>query len=487
MKRIFISSVQSEFAEVRKLLKRYLSRNPAYRQLFDVFVFEEDVVAMDRRTDDVYIDVLQKCDIYLGLVGNEYGYEDAEGVSPTEREFDEATRLGLPRLMFVLGRDDKQRHPKEAAFLRRISAELIRSRCADDRSLISEIYSSLDGLLLEQGAFRLSAFDASPCDGATLEDIDSEKVAWFVERARTLRHADLVEGMSVPSVFTHLQLFAPGEQLTNAAVLLFGKNPQRFHVSSEVKCAQWYGEERHKPMLSYQIYKGTLFEMADAATAFVLSKLDLAVGTRKEGTTAPRNYEIPQSVIAEAIINAIAHRDYASTGSVQVEVFSNRIVIRNPGQINPALTKQELYAEHASYPNNPKIADQLYQTKHIEKFGTGFTDMVADCRAAGLPDPVVDDSRTEFIITIYRRANKQAAEPLNELLNEPLRVSGATALTNEIYSLIVNNPGIKQKEIQSIAGCSLATVKRQLELLTDYVEHRGSKKTGGYYPKGSAR
>lgn len=88
MKKIFISSVQKEFAEERKLLKRYISKNPAYRRLFDTFVFEEDVVAADRRTDEVYIDELRKCDVYIGLIGNEYGFEDSEGVSPTEREYD---------------------------------------------------------------------------------------------------------------------------------------------------------------------------------------------------------------------------------------------------------------------------------------------------------------------------------------------------------------------------------------------------------------
>ena len=104
MKRIFISSVQKEFADVRRILKRYVSKNPAYRRLFDTFVFEEDVVAADRRTDEVYLAELAKCNIYIGLIGKDYGFEDAEGVSPTEREFDEATRLGLKRLLFVLGR-----------------------------------------------------------------------------------------------------------------------------------------------------------------------------------------------------------------------------------------------------------------------------------------------------------------------------------------------------------------------------------------------
>lgn len=133
--------------------------------------------------------------------------------------------------------------------------------------------------------------------------------------------------------------------------------------------------------------------MADAAVSFVLSKLDLKVGTRSKDIYASREYEIPVSIVAEAIINAIAHRDYASTGSVQVEVFSDRFVVRNPGALNPAITKEELFS---------LIADQLYQTKHIEKFGTGFTDMVNDCRKAGLKDPEVDDSRNSFTVTVWR-------------------------------------------------------------------------------------
>ena len=63
MKRIFISSVQKEFAKVRKQIKRFMSRNQAYRRYFDTFVFEEDIVACDRRADELYIDELRKCDI----------------------------------------------------------------------------------------------------------------------------------------------------------------------------------------------------------------------------------------------------------------------------------------------------------------------------------------------------------------------------------------------------------------------------------------
>lgn len=190
--RIFISSVQKEFAEERRLLKRYIAMNPAYRRFFDTFVFEEDVVAADRRTDEVYLEELGKCDIYLGLIGREYGFEDTEGVSPTEREFDEATRLGLTRLLFVLDNDGGKRHPKEAAFLKKISTSLIRAKCSDPAQLLLEIYASLDGMLVERGAYRMGPFDASPCDGATMADIDEDKVRWFVKRARQERNVIVI-------------------------------------------------------------------------------------------------------------------------------------------------------------------------------------------------------------------------------------------------------------------------------------------------------
>ena len=464
--RIFISSVQKEFAEERRLLKRYISKNPAYRRFFDTFVFEEDVVAADRRTDEVYLEELGKCDIYLGLIGREYGFEDAEGVSPTEREFDEATRLGLTRLLFVLDNDGDKRHPKETAFLKKISTSLIRAKCSDPAQLLLEIYASLDGMLVERGAYRMGPFDASPCDGATMADIDEDKVRWFVKRARQERNASLEARMSPEDILTHLRLVSQGGEIpTNAAILLFGRDPQRFHISSEVKCAQWYGTERRKPMLSYQIYRGNLFDMADAAIAFVLSKLDLRVGIRTKGSEAPREYDIPEEVVAEAIINAIAHRDYASSASVQVELFSDRLVVRNPGRINPAIRKEDLFVEHSSYPNNNLIADQLYQVKYIEKFGTGFTDLVDGCRSVGLSDPVVDDEHSGFVLTIWRKRTNLEAGITNRESSQKSSQKGSQKSSQKILSILSSEPFLSTRELAERLMISRRAVAKHIAAL----------------------
>ena len=186
-KRIFISSVQKEFAEDRAFLKRFIEGNPILNRFFNVFVFEEDVPAADRTTAEVFLSEIANSDIYLGLIGNQYGFEDSAGISPTEREFDEATRLGLERLILVKGHDDQKREPKEIAFLRKISPELIRRRYEGRDALLTEIYASLDHILAGDGAYHLLPFDARPCDHATLDDIDENKVRWFVSRAREER------------------------------------------------------------------------------------------------------------------------------------------------------------------------------------------------------------------------------------------------------------------------------------------------------------
>ena len=91
--RIFISSVQGEFARQRAALRDYLRGDPLMRRFFEVFLFE-DAAAADRRPDALYLHEVEHSDIYVGLFGSEYGTEDHEGVSPTEREYRHATALG---------------------------------------------------------------------------------------------------------------------------------------------------------------------------------------------------------------------------------------------------------------------------------------------------------------------------------------------------------------------------------------------------------
>lgn len=401
METVFISSVQKELAEERRALKNYIEGDALLRRFFDVFLFE-DLPAADRRVDDVYLDQVDRCGIYLGIFGDQYGYEDAEGLSPTEREFNRATEQGKTRLIYVKGADDKNRHAKMQVLIRKAGDQLIRRRVTDASDLIPAVYASLVQHLEDRELIRTGPFDATFCRNATLDDLDEERIVSFVGLARRARGFPLPEDSKPRDVLTHLNLLDRGRP-THSAILLFGNKPQRFLISSEVKCAHFHGTEVAKPIPSYQVYKGTVFELVDQAVDFVMSKIDRWIGTRSESAQAPTVYELPREVVAEAIVNAVAHRDYVSNGSVQVMLFADRLEVWNPGTLPPSLTLEKLRQPHGSVPHNPLLAEPLYLAKYIERMGTGTGDMINRCRDAGLAEPEFDLT-DGFVATIRRKA-----------------------------------------------------------------------------------
>ena len=398
--RIFVSSVQKEFMQERDALRNYLRSDPLMRRFFEVFLFE-DVPASDRRPDELYLDEVERCDLYVGLFGSNYGTEDEEGLSPTEREFDRATTRGVHRLIFVKAAEEGARHSSMHALIGKAQAGLIRKRFNTPEELVTGLYAALVEYLVANELIRSGPFDAAPCTRAALDHLDFERMTRFIRTARRARQFPLTEGSPPKELLEHLNLLNNG-RLTNAAVLLFGKVPQRFLISSEVKCAHFHGTEVAKPIPSYQVYKGTVFELVDQAVDFVLSKIALSVGTRAESVRAPVTYEIPKEVVTEAIVNAVAHRDYTSNGSVQVMLFTDRLAVWNPGKLAPPLTLEKLRVPHASVPGNPLLAESLYLAEYIERMGTGTLDMIRRCVEAGLPEPefAISDG---FVTTVRRK------------------------------------------------------------------------------------
>lgn len=397
---IFVSSVQKELAAERRALKEYVHHDPLLGRFFDVFLFE-DTPAADRRADQVYLPEVDRCTIYCGLFGNDYGFENASGVSPTEQEFDRASAAGKTRLIFVKGTDDKSRQPKMRALISKAGGQLIRRRFESIPDLTAALYASLVEFLDTRGTIQSRPFEDRPAPGASLDDIDAGAVATFVRRARAERQFPLPVDAPLTTVLTHLNLLCD-RQPTQAAVLLFGRQPQRFTPAAEVRCMHFHGTEVRRPAPYYQIFQGALFEQVDRATNFALGVLNRGVGTRALSNQAPVIFEIPPDVIREAIVNAIAHRDYTSAAAVQVSVFADRVEVWNPGLLPPPLTLEGLRQPHRSVAHNPRIAEALFLARYIEKYGTGTLMMIRECAAHALPEPDFAQRGGEFVTTVWR-------------------------------------------------------------------------------------
>lgn len=119
----------------------------------------------------------------------------------------------------------------------------------------SALHASLVEHLERTGALRTRPFDAAACPEATFNDLSAERLDWFLSRAREERGYPLPPGTPIATALAHLNLLDGGVP-SHAAVLLFGRQPQRFLLTSEVKCMHFHGNEVQKPIPSYQVYKG---------------------------------------------------------------------------------------------------------------------------------------------------------------------------------------------------------------------------------------
>jgi predicted HTH transcriptional regulator len=473
MIRVFISSVQKELAAERRAVKEFILRDPLLsRFIGDVFLFE-DIPAGDRKPDDIYLADVEQRDIFLAILGNEYGRKNADGKSPTDLEFDHATKNHRERLVFVKGDDDSARDQDMANLVSKAGRQVTRRRFTDIPGLVREVYASLVESLENRGALTTRPFDDSICNGATLQDIANEQVTSFVETAEAKGRLALKGSRAPKAVLQNFNLLRDGKP-TNAAILLFGKNPRKFFNNAQVHCFHFHGTEKQKPIASQQPYEGRLFEVIDQAVEFVLGKLDRSVGTRAMSAQASVEFEIPRPVIAEAIVNAVAHRNYRNNGFVQAIVFADRVEVWNPGELPPGLTPELLRQPHGPIPRNPLIAEPLFRMKYVEKAGTGTTDMIADCLKACLPEPDFRQNGPHFVATLWRDWLTEAAMA-NMGLNERQK---------EVVLYAKRNGRITNADYQKLAGITRKTALRDLNVLVEQGAFVlvGSKRGAHYIP-----
>ena len=467
--KIFVSGVQKELKEERFAVKELTAEHVLLKEYFKVFLFE-DSPAKGKYAKSSYIDEIRKCDIYLGILGNEYGAVIRNNPSATEQEFRESQRTGKEVLIYIKGKDDTKRDKRLRKLISEIRDEdtgYKYKRFNNIPELKNSIYESLIDFLREKGIVGREVFDSNICEDAGFNDIDEERVRRFLITAKNQRNFPLSLDAPVKDVLTHLNLLKSGRP-TNAAVLLFGKNPYKFFLQAEVKCLHLHGVEIEKPFESYHIYKGTIFEQVDNALGFVLDRLKRPVIPEPGKAATLRPFEIPEFVIREAIVNAVAHRDYNSSASVQVNVFTDRIEIWNPGKLPPQLTIDLLKQPHPSFPHNPLICEPFYLARYIERAGSGTIEMMSLCRKNNLPEPEFSQKMGHFITIIWKDIFTE--KYLSEL--------GLTERQIKAVKYVKEKGKITNKEYKELTGISKPMSSIDLRELVDKNVFEKLGKTG---------
>ncbi len=296
-------------------------------------------------------------------------------------------------------------------------------------------------------------WDEQICKRATLDDIDEEKVEWFLKKAKKERNFE-AEYDSVDEVLKKLDLLK-NDGLTNACVLMFAKRPQRFFLQSETKCGRFKGTTT-KEFIDMDEFSGPAHKQVDDAEKFVMKNIRKAAWIEPGKVERQEKWEYPLDAIREAITNAVVHRDYQSASNVQIRIFDDRIEVWNPGRLPEGWTVENLKEEHESDPFNPLLAKMFFLIRYIEKWGRGTIDMIEDTLDHGLPEPEFKDTGTAIVI-IFRK----------KITEESLREKGLNDRQIEAVKYVKKEGNIKNKKYRDIFEVSKRTAAYDLSELVE--------------------
>ena len=177
-----------------------------------------------------------------------------------------------------------------------------------------------------------------------------------------------------------------------------------------------------------------------------------------------------------------------------MNIFDDRVEFMNPGAFPQGTTPEDFRRRPHSEPINENIANALFKGGASEGWGRGILDIFTLCKEAGMPEPEYDFVQNFVCLTIkfktpltpyltnHGESNGALNGAINGELNEALKGLGVSVVAT--YEIIKSNPGIQRKNIINLAKRGSSTIDRHLAVLIErkLIEHRDSKKTGGYYP-----
>ncbi len=267
-------------------------------------------------------------------------------------------------------------------------------------------------------------FDEEPISRATLEDLDRAKLEEYLARRKEARPNASYWSLPFEQVLKQLQIVADIDGVlrpTLAGLMMFGIYPQIFELQLFIAYLQYYGTTTMEEapsgarFLDNRKFEGTIKEMIDEAVNYVMASLRKASVIR--GVLREDVPEYPEVAIREAIVNAVAHRDYSQfvRGShIQVRLFADRLEVESPGGLYGRVTINNLQESQST---RNRLLMQLMEDVHlVENRGSGVDVMLKAMQTRGLPTPVFEDKRTSFLVKFYQVMPAELSEEEQKVL-----------------------------------------------------------------------
>lgn len=319
-------------------------------------------------------------------------------------------------------------------------------------------------------------FDSQVCKGAKIADISKEKVLTFIKKARQERRLDLNPNAPLLDILSRVKLTTKDKKITNATVLLFGKDPQKFFLNSELKAIRFRGYDVAGEMIDFKTIGADAITLLEKAENFIFEHIPMKAWIESGKLQRQEKWLYPPEAIREALANALAHRDYKSTGKVQVRIFDDRMEIWNPGKLPSSLTVEALKENHDSFPTNPLIAKAFFRIKYAEEVGTGTNRIVEWCKEWGLPEPKFEETAGSFVVTFRQ----------SKFTEDSLAAMGLNGRQQKAVDYLKRNKWINNQQYRELNQTSKNTAHRDLNDLVkkDILHIMGKGRSLRYELKG---
>ncbi|MCD6286864.1 MAG: putative DNA binding domain-containing protein [Anaerolineae bacterium] len=319
-------------------------------------------------------------------------------------------------------------------------------------------------------------YEAQSVPGATRADFDDDVLneflkVWQERQARQLTRP-------VDDHLTEKGWLSPNGQPTVAGILLFCKTPETFLPRCGVTLVKFDGQttRRTEETPSYGRRVEITGPLAHVITrTHDILKEELHRGAVVRGLKREEQWIYPPMAVREALVNAVAHRDYRLSGrAIEVKMYADRLEISSPGGLPGYITLDNIVDEH--YSRNPRIVNGLYQWGHIEELGMGVDLMIEEMINAGHPLPQFSANEASFTVTFR-----------SERVRMPRLDNTANLTMNERQTKVLNylqqNDRVRSRDYQELCpDVSPETLRLDL---ADLVEHgillKIGRKRGTYY------
>lgn len=331
------------------------------------------------------------------------------------------------------------------------------------------------------------AFDEEAVSEATLADIDRDRLDDFIRQLRRSRMDAPYLQRPFEDLLRQLRIVREVDGVarpTLAGLLMFGSYPQSFEPQLVITFVQYYGTDeaektpRGERFLDNRKFEGPIPDMVANAVNYVMASIRKS--SLIEGLLRRDIPEYPEEAVREAIVNAVAHRDYSRyvRGSyIQIRLFADRLEVHSPGGLFGYVTEETLEDEQST---RNRVLMRLMEDLHlVENRGSGIQAMIEAMRRLNLEPPRFQDRRTSFWVTFRNHTllGPQTIAWLNRFADRPLNDRQRLALAYLRY-----NEQLTNGDYRRLNHVDLITAGRELRALVQagLIEQRSARRWAYY-------